>query len=84
MVFQNILIKLFRPKVIVPDTNILVDNLGDIKTLADYGDFSLKVPTTVLVELEGLCKDTGRQEVKSPEMRKELSVSLSFVSGPGQ
>ena len=48
---------------IVPDTNILVDNLGDIKTLAEFGDFSLKVPTTVLVELEGLAKDTARQEV---------------------
>ena len=56
-------LKFFRPKVIVPDTNILVDNLGDIRTLAEYGDFSLKVPTTVLVELEGLSKDTARQEV---------------------
>ena len=47
----------------MPDTNILVDNLTDIRTLAEYGDFILKVPTTVLVELEGLSKDTARQEV---------------------
>ena len=50
---------------IVPDTNILVDNLADVKTLAEFGDFCLKVPTTVLVELEGLAKDTGRQEVST-------------------
>ena len=55
----------------MPDTNILVDNLADIRTLAEYGDFSLKVPTTVLVELEGLSKDTARQEVSIGLRRPE-------------
>ena len=41
-----------RPKTLVPDTNILVDNLAEIKELAESGDWQLRVPTTVLVELE--------------------------------
>ena len=36
----------------MPDTNILVDNLAEIKELAESGDWQLRVPTTVLVELE--------------------------------
>ena len=55
---------LFRPKTLVPDTNILVDNLAEIKELADSGDWQLRVPTTVLVELEGLSKS---QESRDPE-----------------
>ena len=55
---------LFRPKTLVPDTNILVDNLAEIKELAESGDWQLRVPTTVLVELEGLSKS---QESRDPE-----------------
>ena len=55
---------LFRPKTLVPDTNILVDNLAEIKELAKSGDWQLRVPTTVLVELEGLSKS---QESRDPE-----------------
>ena len=55
---------LFRPKTLVPDTNILVDNLAEIKQLAESGDWQLRVPTTVLVELEGLSKS---QESRDPE-----------------
>lgn len=68
---------------IVPDTNILVDNLGDIKTLAEFGDFSLKVPTTVLVELEGLSKDTGRQEVSIGLSESSELCLTCCVSGQG-
>lgn len=53
-----------RPKTLVPDTNILVDNLAEIKELAESGDWQIKVPTTVLVELEGLSKS---QESRDPE-----------------
>ena len=55
---------LSRPKTLVPDTNILVDNLAEIKELAESGDWQLRVPTTVLVELEGLSKS---QESRDPE-----------------
>ena len=48
----------------MPDTNILVDNLAEIKELAESGDWQLRVPTTVLVELEGLSKS---QESRDPE-----------------
>ena len=40
----------------MPDTNILVDNLADIRGLAETGDWQLRVPTTVMVELEGLAR----------------------------
>ena len=46
----------FRPKTLVPDTNILVDNLADLRGLAETGDWQLRVPTTVMVELEGLAR----------------------------
>ena len=65
----------------MPDTNILVDNLGNIRTLAEYGDFSLKVPTTVLVELEGLAKDTARQEVTTGAPVRAGCLTC-WLSGP--
>ena len=40
----------------MPDTNILVDNLADLRGLAETGDWQLRVPTTVMVELEGLAR----------------------------
>ena len=42
----------------------MVDNLAEIKQLAESGDWQLRVPTTVLVELEGLSKS---QESRDPE-----------------
>jgi len=65
-----------RPKILVPDTNILVDNLGDIQHLAESGDFSVRVPTTVLVELEGLSKESGRS---SPELRENSRAAVSWL-----
>jgi len=40
-----------RSGFMVPDTNISVDNLEK--------DLSIRVPTTVVIELEGLAKETG-------------------------
>ena len=65
-----------RPKILVPDTNILVDNLADLKFLAETGDFCLRVPTTVLVELEGLSRETGRS---SPELRGNSQAAVSWL-----
>ena len=65
-----------RPKVLVPDTNILVDNLNDIKSLAESGDLSVVVPTTVVGELEGLSKETGRS---SPGVRGSSKAALSWL-----
>ena len=53
-----------RPKTLVPDTNILVDNLAELRDLAESGAWALRVPTTVLGELEGLSKV---QESRDPE-----------------
>ena len=38
----------------VPETNILVDSLESMKELANSGDRSIRVPTTLVLELEGL------------------------------
>lgn len=45
-----------RPRVLVPDTNVLVDNLASVEQLARDGTFLLRVPTTVVAELEGLAR----------------------------
>merc|ERR1719348_2787726 len=37
-----------KPKTLVPDTNILVDNLSEIVELANSGDWNLRIPTTVV------------------------------------
>ena len=65
-----------RPKVLVPDTNILVDNLNDIKSLAESGDLSVVVPTTVVGELEGLSKETGRS---SPGVKGSSRAALTWL-----
>ena len=45
----------------VPDTNILVDRLESMKELANSGDWSIRVPTMVVIELEHLAeKDVAR------------------------
>ena len=54
----------FRPKTLVPDKIILVDNLAEIKELAASGDWQIRVPSSILVELEGLSKS---QESRDPE-----------------
>ena len=46
----------YRPRILVPDTNILVDNLDNIQELANSGDWAIRIPTTVVIELEGLSK----------------------------
>lgn len=53
-----------------------MDNLGDIQHLAESGDFSVRVPTTVLVELEGLSKESGRS---SPELRENSRAAVSWL-----
>ena len=53
-----------------------MDNLADLKFLAETGDFSLRVPTTVLVELEGLSRETGRS---SPELRGNSQAAVSWL-----
>jgi len=45
-----------RPRTLVLDTNILVDHLPEVKELADDGDWAVRIPTTVVIELEGLAK----------------------------
>ena len=47
---------MLRPRLLVPDTNILVDSLDSMKELANSGDWTIRVPTTVVIELEGLAK----------------------------
>jgi len=74
-----------RPRLLVPDTNILVDNLGSIKELADSGDWNIRVPTTVVIELEGLSKsDSGnRCETDSAEhlamVRENSRAALTWL-----
>ena len=40
-----------RPRLLVPDTNILFDSLESMKDLANSGDWSIRVPTAVVIEL---------------------------------
>ena len=59
-----------------------MDNLAEIKELAESGDWQIKVPTTVLVELEGLSKS---QESRDPErdnrdeVRDKCHVALTWL-----
>jgi len=63
-----------RPRILVPDTNILVDSLESIKELAESGDWLIRIPTTVVIELEGLAKSGSgiRTESDSAEHIAEV------------
>ena len=47
----------------VPDTNILVDRLESMKELANSGDWSIRVPIMVVIELEHLAEVQGCGQV---------------------
>merc|ERR1712107_110354 len=68
-----------KPRTLVPDTNILVDNLSDIQKLADSGDWSIRIPTTVLVELEGLGKAGSSEEGHAVTVRDNSQAALAWL-----
>ena len=44
----------------MPDTNILVDSLPSLQTVAGAGEWAVRVPTTVVCELEGLARSLDK------------------------
>jgi len=53
----------YLPRLVVPDTNILVDRLESMKELANSGDWSIRVPIMVVIELEHLAEVQGCGQV---------------------
>jgi len=74
-----------RPRILVPDTNILVDSLESVKELALCSEWSIRIPTTVVIELEGLSKsgDGNRSETDSVEhlahVRENSRAALAWL-----
>jgi len=74
-----------RPRILVPDTNILVDSLDSLKELANSGEWTIRIPTTVVIELEGLAKsaDGTRSETDSAEhmaaVRDNSKAALAWL-----
>lgn len=75
-----------RPKTIVPDTNAFIDHLPQIQKLALCGLFSMRVPSVVVNELEGLAKVSvgrGQESHQSPEhqamVRENARLALGWL-----
>ena len=69
-----------NPRVIVPDTNCFVDHLEEIKKLTSSGAFAVRVPLTVLGELDGLARGADVDKYGSKEHAFRVTESAERAS----
>jgi len=77
-----------RPRLLVLDTNVLVDHLPRVQTLAKEGSLGLRVPQVVISELEGLAKGGQTASDRGPEhvamVRDSSRAALSWLKDKPQ